>query len=296
MLLVFFLVPILAGVTMGVIVVIVFSFFQNIQIRQRLSIEEKGSRELAQGNLSRIFMSVASSVGRAVIKVKLPILEKIKVEIERNFTILGKPYINISPYLWVGIQIMAGLGLGGFLFFYVSKNLLFLLTGLIIGFYAPIIAIKNKVKSKYEKIFSEMPDILDLLTLMVEAGLDFSNAVHRLVQTEKGELVNELAHAQEEAKLGKSRIQALIDMSKRVNFPPLTNVINSVTLSLKTGSSMAPTLRSLSEQFRVERTQMVEKLAAKAPTKLMFPLIMFIFPTIFIVIFGPVILSFIYNR
>ncbi|MDO8734236.1 MAG: type II secretion system F family protein, partial [Elusimicrobiota bacterium] len=89
---------------------------------------------------------------------------------------------------------------------------------------------------------------------------------------------------------------ALNDMADRLSYLPLNTVINSLNLAFKTGGSIAPTLRVLSEQFRVERAQMAEKMAGEAPLKLMAPLILLIFPTIFIIIFGPIVLSFLGGR
>jgi tight adherence protein C len=95
-----------------------------------------------------------------------------------------------------------------------------------------------------------------------------------------------------EIELGKSRIEAFQAMSERLQYPSLNIVINSMITAIKTGGSIAPTLRALSDQFRTERFQLAEKLAAQAPTKLMFPLVIFIFPTIFIILFGPILLTF----
>jgi tight adherence protein C len=136
---------------------------------------------------------------------------------------------------------------------------------------------------------------LDMLTLMIEAGLDFNSALAKVIESEKGPLIDEFAITQQEVRLGKSRSDAFLSMIERIKYVPLNTVINSISLAIKTGGSLAPTLRALSEQFRTERSQLAEKMAAEAPIKLMGPLAMLIFPTIFIILFGPILLSFMNN-
>jgi tight adherence protein C len=163
------------------------------------------------------------------------------------------------------------------------------------GFLVPLSLLKERVKARHKAIFRQVPDVLDMITLMIEAGLDFNTALEKVLATEKGPLVDEFAAAQQEVKLGKSRSEAFSAMIERIKYPTLNTVINSISLALRTGGSLAPTLRSLASQFRVERSQLAEKMAAEAPVKLMGPLVLLIFPTIFIILFGPILLSFMSN-
>ncbi|OGS18201.1 MAG: hypothetical protein A3J83_04225 [Elusimicrobia bacterium RIFOXYA2_FULL_40_6] len=176
--------------------------------------------------------------------------------------------------------------------FFSSFDFIFLLVLFTVGFFMPYLWLKEKINKKQKAIFRSLPDALDLLTLLVEAGVDFNSAINILIENEKNVLTSELYHYQQEVKLGKNRINALLDLSARMDNKYLSSVISSITQALQTGSPVSATLKMLSEQFRSERSIMAEKLGAQAPVKMMIPLILLIFPTIFIVIFAPIVLSF----
>ncbi|MFH2070145.1 MAG: type II secretion system F family protein [Elusimicrobiota bacterium] len=171
-------------------------------------------------------------------------------------------------------------------------NLFIVLVSLATGCGGPVINLIMKRRKMHRRIFKELPDILDLLTLLVEAGLDFGAAMNVAVENTQGVLSSQLGLALKEIKLGRGRVAALEDVARRVDSCYLSSVITSITQSLDTGCSIASTLRALSEQFRSERISMIEKVAAEAPIKMMFPMILFIFPVIFLLIFAPIVLSF----
>ncbi|MCB4790414.1 MAG: type II secretion system F family protein [Elusimicrobia bacterium] len=244
--------------------------------------------------LSGFMFYLADRIGENLKKFRIPLLQQMSKVIEESLEILGKPYSTIKPQTFIGIQILSGFGVFLFLLLvFEVYDILLLLIFLIMGFYLPLITVKEKVKAKHKAIFRQLPDTLDLLTLMVEAGLDFNNALNKIIESEKGELISELHLVQQEIKLGKSRDEAFKDMAKRLQYKPLSSVVSSLTNAFTLGGSLAPILKILADQFRVERTQLAEKMAGEAPLKLMFPLVLFIFPTIFIIIFGPIVLSFI---
>jgi tight adherence protein C len=123
----------------------------------------------------------------------------------------------------------------------------------------------------------------------VEAGLDFAAALGKVVEKgRKGPLADELSNTLKELKLGKTREEGLRNLAARVDLPTLTSFVHALIQADKMGTPLGKILRILSTQMRIERTQRAEKLANEAPVKLLGPLIGCIFPTIFIMLFGPI--------
>ena len=166
-----------------------------------------------------------------------------------------------------------------------------LITALFGAFY-PLIWLNDKVNVRLHSITRALPYNLDLLTLSVEAGLDFGAAIGKVVEKgRKGALADEFSLMLSELKLGKTREEALRNLGERIDLPSLTTFVNALIQASKMGTPLGKILRILSTQMRVERTQRAEKLANEAPVKLLLPLIGFIFPTIFIMLFMPIIFA-----
>lgn len=219
-----------------------------------------------------------------------------KDEIKIYIEILGNNKTKITPNSFIGIQILSGILIVGIVSFILNSfNIIMISILFICGFNIPIFLIKQKAKSKQETILNEIPDVFDLLSMMIEAGIDFSTALKRLVQTEDGILINELRIVQKEILLGISRYDALINLAKRLHMEKITSIINSLNHSLKTGGSLATNIKSISEQLKIEKIQLLDKKAHELPLRLMVPLVLLIFPTIFIVLFGPIVLMFLEN-
>jgi tight adherence protein C len=160
---------------------------------------------------------------------------------------------------------------------------------LLFGAAYPLLWLRDKVKTRHHAITRALPYDMDLLTLSVEAGLDFAAALGKVVAMgRKGALAEELAITLKELKLGKTREEALRTLSQRVDLPALSSLVHALIQADKMGTSLGKVLRILGTQMRLERTQRAEKLANEAPIKLLIPLIGFIFPTIFLMLFGPI--------
>ncbi|MBN1622492.1 MAG: type II secretion system F family protein [Endomicrobiales bacterium] len=284
----------LIGMAIGLIINTIFAYSNKLVLEKKLKGRLSDSDPFKLKGLTGMLFFIAIKLGNLFEKTQFKTLHNLSLSIENNLKILGKPYSTIKPYTFIGIQFLSIIGVTLFLYYiFDTLNILILLISGGLGIILPYSAIQEKVKAKHKAIFRQLPDVLDLLTLMVESGLDFNNALNKILDSEQGELIKEFSIVQQEIKLGKSRTEAFNDMAKRINYTPLNSVINSLTNAFSTGGSIAPILRTLSDQFRVERAQLAEKLAAQAPLKLMFPLVLFIFPTIFIIIFGPIVLFFI---
>ena len=168
-------------------------------------------------------------------------------------------------------------------------NFLYALLFAAFGATYPLIWLRDKVRARHHAITRALPYNLDLLTLSVEAGLDFAAALGKVVEKgRKGPLSDELAISLRELKLGKTREEALRNLAARVELSTLSSFVHALIQADKMGTPLGKILRILSTQMRIERTQRAEKLANEAPVKLLLPLIGCIFPTIFIMLFGPI--------
>lgn len=164
------------------------------------------------------------------------------------------------------------------------------------GMIFPAIWLRDQVTKRHFVITRELPYNLDLLTLSVEAGLDFQAAVDTVVKKgRQGPLSGEFALMLREMRMGKTRQEAMRGMSDRVGLAPLTQFIGALIQADRMGTSLGKVLRIQSTQLRIERTQRAEKLANEAPVKMLFPLIACIFPTVFLVLFGPIVFQFVWG-
>ena len=163
--------------------------------------------------------------------------------------------------------------------------------GLGIGFLLPEFWLGGKIKARQKIILKMIPDTLDLLTISVRAGLGFDAALAKVVEKLPGPLTDEFRRALAEVRVGKARRDALRDMIPRTNVAPLSAFIGAIIQAETLGVSISKVLQVQSDQLRIERRQRAEEMAAKAPIKMLFPLVGCIFPSLFIVILGPAMLS-----
>jgi tight adherence protein C len=161
------------------------------------------------------------------------------------------------------------------------------LVGIALGYVVPEFWLGSKIRKRQHTILLSIPDALDLLTISVRAGLGFDAALGKVVEKMKGPLTDEFQRALAEVRVGKARRDALRDIIPRTEVPPLTNFIGAIIQAEQLGVSISKVLQVQSEQLRIERRQRAEEMAAKAPIKMLFPLVGCIFPALFIVILGP---------
>ena len=149
----------------------------------------------------------------------------------------------------------------------------------------------NDQRKRVPQIASALPEAIDLLVVVMQAGLDFQVALsHYLERAPEGPLRDELGLVQTEIRMGVSRVDALRHLRDRVPEPSLRETARTIIQGIELGSSLTPILKAQAQALRRRRSILAEKRAAVAPLKLMFPLFVFIFPTIFVVLFGPVVL------
>jgi tight adherence protein C len=166
----------------------------------------------------------------------------------------------------------------------------------IFGSFFPDIWLTGQVRERQGAIRRSLPYVMDLLTLSVEAGLDFIAGVHKVCEKAKaGPLVDELAFMLREIQVGTSRQQALRNLARRTEMAELRSFSALLIQADILGASIGPVLRAQSDLIRTQRFQAAERAGAYAATKILFPLILFIMPAVFIVIFGPIVLNFVFG-
>lgn len=193
--------------------------------------------------------------------------------------------ISLSPVWWIMAHVLT-MSLPAIR----PAFFLLCLMGVLLTALYPSMWLKSAVKLRKGQILRAMPFVLDLLTLSVEAGLDFMTAMQR--STERpviDPLSEELLRVVREIQVGHTRRKALKAMSLRIDIPDMRSVVNALVQADELGVSIGSILRIQSDQIRVRRFERAEKLANEAPVKLLAPLMIFIFPSVFLILLGPVV-------
>jgi tight adherence protein C len=218
---------------------------------------------------------------------------------EKRLALAGNPG-DLRVADWLGIKAI-GTIVGAILFFFLFVVVGFMKlpfplavgmggVGALLGFTVPEFWLGGRVRKRQHAILLMIPDALDLLTISVRAGLGFDAALGKVVEKLQGPLSDEFRRALAEVRVGKQRREALRDIVARTEVGPLTNFIGAIIQAEQLGVSISKVLQVQSEQLRIERRQRAEEQAAKAPIKMLFPLVGCIFPSLFIVILGPAII------
>ena len=160
-----------------------------------------------------------------------------------------------------------------------------------LGFIGPDYVVNSKIKSRQEKIRAQLPDALDLLAVSVEAGLGFDSAVTRLIESLEGPLIDEFNLTLSEIRVGEARPEALRKLAERAGVSELSAFTRALIQADTLGISLGRILRVQAADARERRQSMAEERAMKAPIKMLFPTVLFIFPSMFIVTIGPAFLS-----
>jgi tight adherence protein C len=165
--------------------------------------------------------------------------------------------------------------------------LIFACFGALIGWITPDIIIRRLIKKRKLYIQKSLPDLIDLMAVSVEAGLGFDAALVHVAKRFHGPLGEEVQRSMQEISLGRPRIEALREMARRVDVPDVSSFITALVQADQLGVGIANVLRVQSDQMRVRRAQRARETAQKMPVKMMLPLVLFIFPALFLVIMGP---------
>ena len=215
------------------------------------------------------------------------LLAKIKSKIDAA-------HVSMSPAAFFNLKLIIMFTLAFLSVIVIGKmDPIFILISLAIGYIGPEIYLKQKLAKRKNMISRRLPETVDLLGLCIEAGLDFVSAVRWVVDKTPGTaMTEELAFVIEEIKWGKPRIQALKDMSRRLNISEMTSFVQTIIQADRMGTPVAEAFTIISEDARAQRFHRGQRIALQAPIKILIPLIFFIMPVIGIVIGGPILLQF----
>lgn len=302
------LVPLVVSALAGLSILLIFIALagskQPTPLEQRLA--EYGARpltleelELSQPFSERVVKPLINASARFVTRF----LPKQYVESTRlKLEAAGNPN-NWSATDFLGVRGLAGVTLGGVAVLFlnalgapVAQRFLLTVVFALLGFQLPVIWLGGKIRSRKNEVIRALPDALDLLTISVEAGLGFDAAMAKVNEKWDNELSRAFGRAIAEMRMGQSRREALRNLAARMDVPEVNNFIAAVIQADQLGVSIAKVLRIQSEQMRIRRRQRAEEKAQQAPLKMTFPLVLLIFPSIYILLLGPAILILIHSN
>jgi tight adherence protein C len=159
------------------------------------------------------------------------------------------------------------------------------------GYIVPGYFVGTRSRRRRDEVQAALPDALDLLAVSVEAGLGFDAAISKLIDNMEGALIDEFGLALSEMRVGEARQDALKKLSARVDSPELSAFVRAIIQADQLGISLGRILRVQAVDTRQKRQAAAEEKAMKAPIKMLFPTVLFIFPAMFIVILGPAMLN-----
>jgi tight adherence protein C len=296
------IIVIVAVVALALVLVIVGVSAPNPQetLQQRLA--EYGAREtpvsLEEIELSlpfsqRIIVPLLNSVAQFVARFTP---QRSLESARHNLELAGSPYNLTASQFWAaraGVAIVLGFLIG--LTMAVTRqdwprSVLYTLLAAALGFFLPVIWLSSQISRRKNSIIKSLPDALDLLTVCVEAGLGFDGAMQKVTDKWKDDLALAFARVLQEIRLGKTRREALRDMSDSMDVTDVTSFVAAIIQADQLGVSIAKVLRIQSDQMRVRRRQRAEEKAHQAPVKMLFPMVFLIFPSLYIILLGPAVL------
>lgn len=258
-----------------------------------------------KANLEEIEMSVPFTQ-----RVILPLMEQIANfttqftpqetlnKTQRLINLAGNPSGITPSILWV-MRFAAAIGLG-FLLLLVfritgQKSLFVILGGVggaVFGFVMPAMWLQSKVTRRQDQIIKTLPDALDLMSICVEAGLGFDQAMSKVHEKwDENELALAFGRVIREIQLGKTRREALRNMADNIDVADITTFTGAIIQADQLGVSISKVLKIQADQMRIKRRQRAQEKAQQAPVKMMIPMVIFIFPTIWMVLLGPAIIQ-----
>lgn len=265
--------------------------------RQRLQTLTRGQdleiEPMAAGVRERVLAPAVQSLVRGFGSL-LP--KSLLQGVERKLVLAGEP-MTLNGFLTMLLMAtVVSAGLGFIIMLSMGSALGITQLGIVaalalIGFYMPFHIVTSRMRQRQHAIIKRLPDAFDLITTCVEAGLGLDAALARVAEKVEGPFAEELSRALRDIALGKSRRDALKELGERTGVPDLIQFTNAVIQAESMGSSIGQVLRVQSDQLRVRRRQRAEEQAYKAPVKMLFPLVLCIFPTLFIVILGPAMIT-----
>jgi tight adherence protein C len=254
-----------------------------------LSIEEvELSRPFSERFLRPMIERLGSMLSRST-------PQKQRQDMMNRLEMAGRPG-NLTPEDFTAVRlvaaaVMAAVGLLlGLLFANPLYLVVSLIAGTVVGFYLPVLWLKQKVDARRTEIQKGLPDAMDLLVIAVDAGLGFDAALARVTDKYRNALSDQFAKVLREVSLGRPRLEAMDEMGRASGVEDLHNFIQAIIQSEQFGTGIGKILRIQADEMRRKRRQRAQEKAAQATLKMMLPMVGCIFPTLWIVLLGPAVL------
>jgi tight adherence protein C len=246
--------------------------------------------ELSGSALDRIVLPTAKRLGKRLVRLTPFDLNS---RINEQLVLAGTP-VGWDPERVVALKIIGGVAglVGGVLLAALLPIAALLKIGFVvlftlIGYVLPGAQVSTMAAKRQRSIQKQLPDVMDLLTISVEAGLGFDAALSQVTKNVPGPLAEEIGRLLQEIQIGSSRAEAFRHLGDRTNVPELQSFTLSMIQADLFGVSIANVLRAQSKELRQKRRQRAEELAQKIPVKLLFPMIFLVLPALFVIILGP---------
>ena len=249
----------------------------------------EGEADLSVPFSERVLFPSVEALANAATSV-LP--ARVLANIEKQLVRAGSPMsLNAYVVFWmISVFLISGLMLAAVVVVWGAVGIqqaLVVLMFAAVGWMAPGLWLKGRLGARQKLVIKTLPDALDLVTTCVEAGLGLDAALARVAEKSSGPLADELTRMLREVAMGKLRREALTELADRIGVEELTSFINAIIQAEQLGVGIVQVLRVQSDQMRTRRRQRAEKTAHEAPIKMIFPLVLFIFPAFMLVILGP---------
>jgi tight adherence protein C len=200
-----------------------------------------------------------------------------------------------SPRVLLGYRVLAGIGLPLFValthMFQGSRQVIAVLFAVVLGWMGPVVLVKRRARFRMTTIDRSLPDLIDQLVVTLEAGVGFGNSLKLAAERGHGPLMDELRLTLQEQRMGLGLTGALKNMMERADTTNMRSFVRAVIQGETLGVSIGTIMRNLAVEMRKARRQSAEEQAQKAPVKMIIPLVVFIFPSIGIVILGPAVIE-----
>jgi len=258
----------------------------------RLTADPLLSEEGELSLLERTFFPMLRHAGRSI---QLLAPASLKVTLSKRLNHAGSQVTPEQYFGWYLFGALCGLLLGALLsaagetLSPAALVYVIIFTGA--GACLPELHLRQKIRTRQVAIVRALPDVLDLLTVSMKAGLGFDSALQKVTEKMSGPLPTELQKVLHEVKMGVMRRDALRSLAQRTGIKELQSFVSTLIQADQLGVSISNVLHIQSESVREQRRQVAEENALKAPIKMLFPLVLFIFPTLFIVLLGPAVLQ-----
>ena len=266
-------------------------------VRSRLQALQGRPRDSGQGGQLSVKERLVAPMGETVVQGIRRLMPAAMLErVQHRLVLAGDPMtvnafltlqvVVTGAFLFLPLLVIVGAGLA------FRPLFLLMIAGFgFLGFFLCQTWLQQRSEARRAQVVKSLPDSFDLITTCVEAGLGLDASLARVAEKVEGPFADELRRMLREVALGKLRRDALRELAERTDVPDLVSFVNAVIQAEQMGSSIGTVLRVQAEQLRIRRRQRAEAQAQKAPVKMVFPLVLCIFPSLFIVILGPAVIT-----